>query len=346
MFGSQPGRFAGVAFALMFAPLQFVASQGSFEGESANALPRFDVASVKPTGRGFKALGVHRSPDRVEYANLTLRSILADAFSVRWDQIEGPAWLESDADSFTDPADKYLIEAKFPAGTPARTTRLMAQRLLMERFGLKYHRLRKDIKGHALVLDQGGAKFQLETRPPEKWTSSTVGRGLLTGPKTMSDLAMDLKRSCQSPSPTRPDCKAFSISNSLGYRRSAAGSGRSIYFHRRQRTIRTSSGCEVDDADRDCNRLAEPGPNGELNDLLMRIIKDVRMRLRSCLIRAFDRTQDKHSYPTTPFEIAMLSPHRFNHASAASQTATVSPGFSERASRSCAESTFRPCSPR
>lgn len=198
MSGSQPGRLVGVAFALMFAPFPSVASQGSSDGESAGALPRFDVASVKPTIRGFKALGVHRSPDRVEYANLTLLSILADAFSVRWDQIEGPAWLESDADSFTDPADKYLIEAKFPVGTPARTTRLMLQRLLMERFGLKYHRLRKDLKGYALVVDHGGAKFQLETRPPEKWVSSS-GRGLLTGPQTMSDLAMDLTRVLSKP---------------------------------------------------------------------------------------------------------------------------------------------------
>lgn len=162
-----------------------------------NSPPAFEVASVKP-GRTPLELRMNRQrpamklgPDSIVYTDVTLRDCIRAAFQLREDQVEGPAWLGE---------SRYTINAK--AGAPASRAQLMRmlQALLVERFGLQFHREEKNISILALTQSKGGPKFgrsggegfeEVSVRALPGGLKLQFNRGLLRlGPQDLSMAAL------------------------------------------------------------------------------------------------------------------------------------------------------------
>lgn len=131
----------------------FIFATCSALAQVANLSPTFEVASVKPappsTG-GFRSM-MGGDSGRLNYSNVSLKDIIAQAYQVKDYQISGPDWLGS---------ERFDIVAKLPPGTPKDQIPLMLQSLLAERFKLQLHREKKDLPGYALVVDKKGSKLK------------------------------------------------------------------------------------------------------------------------------------------------------------------------------------------
>src|SRR5580704_2838419 len=86
----------------------------------------FEVASVKradpETGSAARSTGAiprQQEPGRINYPRVNLKSVIALAYGVAFDQIEGPQWLDD---------DRYDIIATFPAGASQEQVPAMLQR--------------------------------------------------------------------------------------------------------------------------------------------------------------------------------------------------------------------------
>jgi uncharacterized protein (TIGR03435 family) len=128
--------------------------------QPAAAKLEFEVASIKPAtlpGRGPIRLGQRGGPGsgdpgRVTYTFSTMLDLLADAYSVKRNQISGgPTWLDS---------ERFDIVAKIPAGATKEQVNVMLQNLLAERFKLMLHRETKELPVYALVVGPKGPKLK------------------------------------------------------------------------------------------------------------------------------------------------------------------------------------------
>ena len=135
------------------------------------AAQQFEVASVKPAAdppgpqiamamarMGGMMPSAIAMPDsgRVRMKNMTLRALVAAAYRLRADRVTGPSWMD---DNFFD------VEATMPAGADKDQAHEMLQALLIERFGLAFHRETKEMSGFALTVGKNGAKLE-EATPP------------------------------------------------------------------------------------------------------------------------------------------------------------------------------------
>src|ERR1017187_4342416 len=62
-------------------------------GQAAGNVPRFEVASVKPSvpaADGRRPMSIVRDPGRIDYKNIHLLTLLYEAYGVREDQVIGP----------------------------------------------------------------------------------------------------------------------------------------------------------------------------------------------------------------------------------------------------------------
>jgi uncharacterized protein (TIGR03435 family) len=149
----------------------------------SQALPSFDVASVKPAGPdGPNDIGLYTyAGGRIVAHNYTLRQLIRNAFAVESFQISGgPGWIDE---------DRFNIEAKPPASSesskanpysfkapPDEEQRQMLQSLLAERFQLRWHKENRD--GPVYLLQRGKSALKLED-PKDKnayhWAGSNAG---------------------------------------------------------------------------------------------------------------------------------------------------------------------------
>jgi uncharacterized protein (TIGR03435 family) len=123
-----------------------------------DARPQFEVASIKPNagaGRGSKFGS--RGPGTFYTENIPLRMMIAEAYGVKQFQItSGPAWISSDGYDIT--AKPGFSEGTGPVDQRLRTM-LRLQRLLEERFRLKFHRETKEMPVYLLTVVNGGLKL-------------------------------------------------------------------------------------------------------------------------------------------------------------------------------------------
>jgi uncharacterized protein (TIGR03435 family) len=108
---------------------------------------KFDSASVKHADQC--AYDTDMNPGMVSAKGVPLRPVMITAFHMRGDLIEGPGWLDSDC---------FDIVAKMaqPATPDQMSAALLA--LLVDRFGLTYHKETRQQKGYSLVVDKDGPK--------------------------------------------------------------------------------------------------------------------------------------------------------------------------------------------
>jgi uncharacterized protein (TIGR03435 family) len=132
-------------------------------GQAERSAPAFEVASVKRlpppiSGRVMTGGGPGTpDPNRLTRSNVTLGSVIMEAFAVQGRLIAGPEWLSS---------ERYEIIANIPPGSTRSDIPLMLQGLLVQRFGLQFHREQKSIKGYALAVGRNGVKIKLSTNSP------------------------------------------------------------------------------------------------------------------------------------------------------------------------------------
>lgn len=121
--------------------------------------PAFEVASIRPAGpiqpQAKKAnpggRGAALDPSLVNYPRISMKSLLLQAFHTAMFQLIAPNWTDSEF---------YEIHAKIPEGVSRDQIHLMLQNLLIERFGLAFHRETRDLPAYELVIAKGGLKMK------------------------------------------------------------------------------------------------------------------------------------------------------------------------------------------
>jgi uncharacterized protein (TIGR03435 family) len=147
--------------------------------QSADENMTFEVASIKPaapTQPGHMTMGSRGGPGSADpghltYNNLSLKTMLVNAFGVKGYQISGPAWLES---------ERFDMVAKIPQGATKDQVKIMMQNLLKERFHLEVHHETKELPMYAMVVGKGGPKMK---ESPEDPPPSGAGGLIDSAPK-------------------------------------------------------------------------------------------------------------------------------------------------------------------
>ncbi|HEX7795083.1 MAG TPA: TIGR03435 family protein [Vicinamibacterales bacterium] len=151
----------------------------------ANAVPTFEVATIKPSnpnqqGKGFTVRG-----REVITINTSVRDLVAFAYSVHPRQIvRGPGWLETEKFDITGQPD---IEG-LPNQLQMRT---LVQKLLTDRFKLTFHREKQELSIYALVVGPKGPALTKSSGDPDG-LPSLLFRGLGSLPAinaSMTDFA-------------------------------------------------------------------------------------------------------------------------------------------------------------
>jgi uncharacterized protein (TIGR03435 family) len=126
---------------------------------AADAHPSFAVAVIKPHdpdvgGTEFNTIG-----DRVKIRNQTVASMLSFAYAIHRHQIvDAPDWIFH---------DRYDVEGTTGTeGEPSlRQFQEMLQKLLGDRFQLKFHRQQRELPVYAIRLAKGGPKLNPTAHP-------------------------------------------------------------------------------------------------------------------------------------------------------------------------------------
>jgi bla regulator protein blaR1 len=127
---------------------------------AANANPAFEVATIKPSdpNRPGKLFTV-RGRDVVTI-NTTVNDLISMAYNLHVKQITGgPSWLESDKFDLTGRPD-------VPGQPSVAQIKTMLQKLLVDRFQLKFHRDQKELTVYAIGVAKTGAKIAKSEADP------------------------------------------------------------------------------------------------------------------------------------------------------------------------------------
>ena len=152
--------------------------------------PAYDVVSIRRPKGDPESGGIGDLPDGFRMRNLTLKSLISDAYGiVRDDQISGwPGWAASARFDIEAKMDVETADAlhKLSRQQQEVQRQLMLQSLLADRFKLKVHRATTVQTTYELVLAKGGLKmkednpntdldgnkWQEGVRPSTDWSTS------------------------------------------------------------------------------------------------------------------------------------------------------------------------------
>jgi len=163
--------------------------------------PRFDVVSIKSGVKTVVRILPNSGPVQVPFqgfrytpgrltCNLPLSSLIQEAYSIKPWQLIGPDWVS---------VDRYDLAATMPPDTGKPAARLMLQTMLAERFGLRFHRERKEFPVYALVVAKGGLRMEPVVPRPESYDiKMSAGQFTATG-MPLSNFADSLSRMADLP---------------------------------------------------------------------------------------------------------------------------------------------------
>jgi uncharacterized protein (TIGR03435 family) len=154
------------------------------------AVPRFEVASVKPATVGQPGGGLVTGHGRLTVANETLKRCIMGAYGLGPNLISGgPGWLES---------DRFEIVAKSERDQDGdKALMLMLRTLLAERFKLAVHFETRTIPALVLEVAKNGPKLE---KADGESARTQNGRGLIDARTiTMSRFAEVLSRQMDLP---------------------------------------------------------------------------------------------------------------------------------------------------
>jgi uncharacterized protein (TIGR03435 family) len=139
----------------------------------ATAKPEFAVATITPSDPTMQGQGYGFRGQDVTTTNTSVNWLITLAYSMHARQvIGGPAWIGS---------EKYDILGR--PDTPGRPSRdqlkLMIQKLLTDRFQLKFHIEKRELQAYTITALKTGPKFAVSQADPN--SSLGVGFGLAPG---------------------------------------------------------------------------------------------------------------------------------------------------------------------
>jgi bla regulator protein blaR1 len=152
--------------ALLFMHPSFARTQSAQPSTSAAPgndasfpLPTFEVASVKASDPNANGPRLMYKADGIAMSDFPLALLFRYAFNIEDDRLIGlPAWVKSshfDIDAKVTPEDAPKLKSLSYA---QRNTMVIG--LLVDRFGLKYHRETRALPVYELVIAKGGVKMQ------------------------------------------------------------------------------------------------------------------------------------------------------------------------------------------
>lgn len=125
-----------------------------------DAKPTFEVATIKPSNPAVQSKFITFRGRQVIVVNNSVTELIAFAYGIHPRQIQGaPAWLES---------EHYDIDGQPGApGQPSLAqTGVMLQRLLEDRFHLRFHRDKKELSVYLLTSGKNGHKLAPSSSDP------------------------------------------------------------------------------------------------------------------------------------------------------------------------------------
>lgn len=136
----------------------------------ADAKPQFAVATIKPTRPDAPRGGYGIRGEEVTTTAVTVSWMIKLAFNVHAHQISsGPAWIDTER---YDTVGKPDIP-----GQPNRDQmKLMVQKLLADRFQLRFHIEKKELPVYAMVVAKSGPKITVSAGDPNDFPGIGFGR--------------------------------------------------------------------------------------------------------------------------------------------------------------------------
>ena len=119
---------------------------------AANADPSFEVATIKPSNSNDAGKGFRLSGRNFSTLNTSLDDLIEYAYDVHLKQIVGgPDWMDK---------DKFDVGAvPDQEGSPSHEQlKIMVQKLLADRFQLKFHHDKRELSVYVLTVAEGGPK--------------------------------------------------------------------------------------------------------------------------------------------------------------------------------------------
>ena len=157
-----------------------------------DATPQFEVATIKPTDPADGSQGFHTSGHRIFIENQSLSNLIKFAYAVHRAQIvDAPAWIDHERFDIKGVPD-------LPGSPDIKQVQQMLQKLLTERFQLKFHRDRRDLSIYAITVAKSGTKIKKSLGDPNGLPDQTgYGHGSQQTMKftnnSMSDLCMGMQ---------------------------------------------------------------------------------------------------------------------------------------------------------
>ena len=142
----------------------------------ANAKPEFTVATIKPSRPDAPRGGYGFRGQDVTTTNVTVNWLIKLAYNIHARQISGGrAWLDS---------EKYdIVGRPDTPGQPSRDQmKLMIQKLLADRFQLKFHTEKRELPVYAMVVLKTGVTITVSAGDPHAFP----GIGFVQGPGVLS----------------------------------------------------------------------------------------------------------------------------------------------------------------
>ena len=158
---------------------------------AADAHPSFAVATIKPHDPNSSRQGFNATGDRYTIRNQTIVSLMMFAYSIDKHQIvDAPAWAST---------DRFDIEgATDTPGQPnLHQQQEMLQKLLTERFGLRFHNEKRKLPVYAIQIAKGGPKLKPPANPDAEADQDASSHGtevtvtITTG--TMADFILGMQ---------------------------------------------------------------------------------------------------------------------------------------------------------
>jgi uncharacterized protein (TIGR03435 family) len=165
------------------------AEPASNTAQATAAPPPFDVATIKASKPDPERGRMMMTADGVSISGIPLAMMIREAFSTEDDHIIGePAWARSsrfDIQAKVAPEDATKLKALSFAQRKA-----MLVQLMVDRFGLKYHRETRDLPVYDLVIAKSGVRMQ-----PAKEQDAANARHLMMfgGPGKIESTAMKVE---------------------------------------------------------------------------------------------------------------------------------------------------------
>lgn len=156
-----------------------------------------EVASVRQHSGAREFSDLSTSGTKVTVSALTLAEVIANAYSLRNDQIiGGPRWIA---------ADLYDITTKAEGTSPltGEQSRQLLQAVLADRFRLECHRETRESSVYALVVGKDGSKLKhadnIGNNPGLPMTTNGAGKHIISWHSTMQQLALLLSSTAGRP---------------------------------------------------------------------------------------------------------------------------------------------------